>query len=60
VVPKTRHPVLSRVFGKELTELRGPRRPLPVEQPKMWGEETGNHWKIMGNGGKLGWFQTVF
>lgn len=60
VVPKTRHPVLSRVFGKELTELRGPWRPLPVEQPKMWGEETGNHWKIMGNGGKLGWFQTVF
>lgn len=40
VVPKTRHPVLSRVFGKELTELRGPRRPLPVEQPKMWGEDS--------------------
>lgn len=51
VVPKTRHPVLSRVFGKELTELRG-RRPLPVDQPKMWGEETGKRWKIMGNGWK--------
>ena len=60
MVPKTRHPVLSRVFGKELTELRRisgrPGRPLPLEQPKMWGEETrenqGKSWEMDVNGAK--------
>ena len=41
VMPKTRHPKLSRVYGKELTDLKHHHQAVPIDQPKQWGEDNG-------------------